>query len=503
MQLMLITAVQPSAYNPRTADAARLDLVELSLRKLGFLLPIYATKEGEILSGHQRHYVATRMGWTHIPVEHMKPMNLDERKAVNIVFNRATNDMLANSVAKDFNRELDKRNVLELGKLLPDKEGDDRYPVLKAQPLSVKTLVDANQGEWLDYARNLSRTLGKRGVVMPMVVRRSDLRVVNGIGRLQYLAERKADTAQVVLLNDAEAEFADAMLNYLSMDFDIDGRYADILRHNSFRRVRGRRTKLGTGMVLPMGVKYNSQFDIHDEVHRNLWVGKCGNVILDFGAGRMEDVGMLREHGIDADAFEPYVMEFDSDQIDIQRARQVARDFLGKVGAGKTWQTIFLQAVLNSVPFHDDRRKVIAIIASLCTPQTVFLTYTSAAASSKVKSIRTGKGLDEHDSEGIRFLLGYEPNIILGEFATKPKVQKFFSNAELQALLGEFFADVRVRNPASNLIAAECRQPRAVSKALLRSALELEFNLPYPNEETMGLVGEALAAFSQRLGVRL
>ena len=55
-----LSAVNPSTYNPRTADPKRLDLIELSLRKLGFIAPIYADANGEILSGHQRHFVATR-----------------------------------------------------------------------------------------------------------------------------------------------------------------------------------------------------------------------------------------------------------------------------------------------------------------------------------------------------------------------------------------------------------------------------------------------------------
>ena len=50
-----LSAVNPSTYNPRTADPKRLDLIELSLRKLGFIAPIYADANGEILSGHQRH----------------------------------------------------------------------------------------------------------------------------------------------------------------------------------------------------------------------------------------------------------------------------------------------------------------------------------------------------------------------------------------------------------------------------------------------------------------
>ena len=87
-----IDAVRPSTYNPRSAVPERLDLIELSLRKLGFIAPIFADSDGEILSGHQRHLVASSMGATHVPVFRTKALDLDQRKALNIVFNRATND---------------------------------------------------------------------------------------------------------------------------------------------------------------------------------------------------------------------------------------------------------------------------------------------------------------------------------------------------------------------------------------------------------------------------
>ncbi|MCX4266938.1 MAG: ParB N-terminal domain-containing protein, partial [Firmicutes bacterium] len=68
IRLVAIDAVQASDYNPRRNDEERLALVELSLRKLGFLLPIYADKSGEILSGHQRQLVARRLGFEQVPV---------------------------------------------------------------------------------------------------------------------------------------------------------------------------------------------------------------------------------------------------------------------------------------------------------------------------------------------------------------------------------------------------------------------------------------------------
>ena len=76
IKLVPIDAVRASEYNPRRNDEKRLALTELSLRKLGFLLPIYADESGEILSGHQRHLVASRMGFQQIPVEYVSGKTL-------------------------------------------------------------------------------------------------------------------------------------------------------------------------------------------------------------------------------------------------------------------------------------------------------------------------------------------------------------------------------------------------------------------------------------------
>ena len=48
IKLVPITDVKASEYNPRKNDEKRLALTEMSLRKLGFLLPIYADTSGEI-----------------------------------------------------------------------------------------------------------------------------------------------------------------------------------------------------------------------------------------------------------------------------------------------------------------------------------------------------------------------------------------------------------------------------------------------------------------------
>ena len=100
IELVPVSALHPAPYNPREADTERLELVALSLRKLGFLLPLVATKDGEILSGHQRHRMAAAMGASRVPVLHADIQGA-KRRGLNILFNRATNDISVQDTEQD------------------------------------------------------------------------------------------------------------------------------------------------------------------------------------------------------------------------------------------------------------------------------------------------------------------------------------------------------------------------------------------------------------------
>lgn len=103
IELLPVSALRPALYNPREADAERLELVRLSLRKLGFLLPLVATTDGEILSGHQRHAVAVDMGAARVPVLRVDVPE-ERRRGINILFNRATNDITVQDTERDMAR---------------------------------------------------------------------------------------------------------------------------------------------------------------------------------------------------------------------------------------------------------------------------------------------------------------------------------------------------------------------------------------------------------------
>lgn len=503
MKLMPIEAVRPSTYNPREADPRRLALVELSLRKLGWLLPVYASPGGELSSGHQRHHVATQMGLLKIPVETIASMPLADRKAVNVVFNRATNDLRPTDTSASMQARLSAAGVLDLAEPLPDLDptSDAFYGCLHARTWPVNELVQINEGRWIQYARNLARTLQLKGIRMPIVVRPSGL-VINGIGRLQLAAERREQTIPAVIVPEARADFAEAMLNYLSMDFDLETRYADLLRHNSFRRARRARKYLGRGFTFAViGRRSAKTFDIHRAEDRAVWQQRHGTRILDFGAGHLHETHMLREAGFDVTPFEPYHLDGGS-EIDKRASLRLVREFLEAVASGKRWSSIFIASVLNSVPFAADRAHLVTLCAALATRNTTLYACASNRGTSSWLHVAGEEKLNETAYHQGKFRLDYEPGITVGDLGSAPKVQKYHTKAEFKALFGKRFTRVEVSAFKPNVYAI-CRKPRRMDLYDLAAAIQFEFDLPYPDGSRMGMVEAARAAFERRLGDRL
>lgn len=496
--LEAIDAVRPSVYNPRQTDPARLELVKLSLRKLGFVLPIYTNPDGEILSGHQRHLGATQLGFTHIPVVRLPRKKNTNDKGLNLVFNRSTNDMTADTNTKTLWAELSQADLSSFDRFA---DALDQFPCLNAVERGVKELLQVNQLSEEHYARKMAQIARRRGVVMPLVIE-SDGKLINGAGRLRLAAEEQDETAKCIVLPPEIASFARAMLNKLSMDFEVHAKYADVLRHNAFRRRMGVKDYLGHCFTFALlKGKPAHTFDINKPDHKARWTKLFGTTVADFGAGLMDETRMLRAAGINSHPFEPYVIG-DDDKPDLEKSRKVVQDFLAAVTKKVEFHSVFGSAILNSIPFVEDRRKVLTIIASLMGPRTTFYTHCIGANAARLRNLLGAESKDLSLQETATFLLDYEKNTTIGDLAESPKVQKLHEPQELHALLSKFFdrVDIRTMQPG---LSATCRNPKRIDPDQLRAALEFEFDLPHPRDKSLGLAVEAKAAFAERLGLNL
>jgi len=431
-------------------------------------------------------------------------MPLNQRKALNIVFNRATNDFDIHHTPDKITRELESLDLEALAATIPDKTPDSAEFLRCAHPaeVSVKALCSVNSGRWVQYARNLASTLWRHDIQMPIVCRQ-DGTVINGIGRLELFAEKGVEFAPVVFVTGAEAEFARTMMNLLSMDFDIHTRYADLLRYNSFRRARRVREGLGNGFVFAVhGSKMCYDFDIHHLPQKAAWIKEHGTCVLDFGAGHLTETFLLRQAGIDCTPFEPYRLGVGAGDINKAESISLTREFLSEVAAGKDWTSIFVSSVLNSVPFLADREHIVTLCAALCRLFTKFYACASSVGETGWRQVQGKAFMNQSNAGNICFRLDYEPGIRLGDFQDKPKVQKYHTQKEFHSLFIPFFRSVKVAEMSNN-ITAVCASARAVDVARLAAAIEFEFDLPYPDGTRMGLVAEAKAAFGKRLGVAL
>lgn len=501
-QVLDESAVEPSTYNPRRADEERLRMVEMSLRKLGWLLPIYASGR-EIVSGHQRHLVwTTRIGGTRVPVAQLPELDLEERKGLNIAFNRGTCDMEATTATTALRTEVLRAEVVEMAKGLPDVDlsrDEQVFPCVWPSHRPIKPLLERNSGRWKHHAFVMTRTLNAAGARMPIVVDPSGL-VVNGIGRLELAAEKGESHVDVIELDEKRAAFADKMLNLLSMDFDIHTRYRDTLRYNSFRRAQGDRSCFGIVWAWwTIGRRPARELDLTDPKMRTDWLRRHGSPVLDFGAGHFNEVSLLNKVGIAADGFEPYRLVPETQEIDPELSRQSARAFLEAVRSRKEWSSIFLATVLNSVPFAEDRQHILRLIAALCTSRTRVFIGCSSHKHPNWESVGRVY-LNEINRKVSKFTLDYEPGITIGDLARLPKVQKYHAPEELRALCSRFFSDVGEIADARNLLLVECKRARKVDPEKLDESIRFEFDLPYPDGSTMGLVDVAREAFATRLG---
>ena len=488
--------IRPSTYNPRKADEDRLQLVDLSLRKLGWLLPIYATANGEIISGHQRHYVATeRIGWDTVPVFRTRPMDLAHRKGLNIAFNRGTNDMGRADTPADLTAAIAQSGVLALAELLPDCPVDKVFRCAAPAELPVADLLAVNTFAANTYARGMARMFASEGIVMPVIVG-PDLEVINGIGRLAHEAAGGAEAVACVQVDAVEVEFARVMLNLLTMDFDIHHRYAKELRYNAFRRSRQRRSRLGRGFVF--AVAGEGDIDITKPRHARAWKRVHGTTVLDFGAGHLVETDLLHSIGIDTTAFEPYCIPHGRDAVSKELSVATARDLLARVADGTAWTSVFCSSVMQSVPFKSDREQIVTLLAALCYPDTpcyVVLKHVSNPAFGS--TVSRGSAVKQH-AQLVVFLADWDKNTTLGDIASgNPKAQKYHTEAEARALMGAEFGHLETTMGVFNvqIIATKPLRPRWEK---LEAAIRFEFDLPYPDGSTMGLAEAALTAFRNR-----
>lgn len=495
VNLVPVDELIPDDKNPRKADQTRSAILRMSLAKLGFLMPLFREKNsGLMLSGHQRLTQSKSLGIHAVPVVDVEIAE-EEILNVNLLFNRLTNDFNAFDTGASVRERLNMQQVLELLEEMPDRDLDDHLAMgCAVEPIRQFALAVADQ-----YDKKAAVTAGaftRMNIRIPLVVSESGL-VVNGVNRMFAALDRGIEEWPVVRIPDDIADVALMVLNYLSMDFAVDDDFKDLLRSSAFRRVSNNRG------IVPKSYRFwangcRSLLDA-DSYTTEYWVNfrdLHGRNILDFGGGLCKVAPYLQTKGFNAIDFEPYRVDpvLNEAEPSLKYSREQAKRFLSEIADPKLrFDSIFMSAVLNSVPFPEDRLMVLAIVHSLCSRHTAVY--------------GTCRDISDFDYEygGVRngnyFVWDTEPGVRLGDVSSRPKLQKFMTQDEARGYFQRWWKTIQFW-PGGNVFYFKLTDPIVPNIPALKQSLEFEFDLPF-RDGRLGLVDEALKAFSRRLGRKL
>lgn len=528
-ELRRVDELIPDATNPRKPDANRLHLLSISLLKLGFLIPIAITKDGLVLSGHQRLTVAKQLGYDRVPVQTVS-IPAKNIAGVNILFNRVTNDFGALDTGSGVLAGISLTDIVQQAEALPDLTDQEKYAAATGcKEESIIGWGEAYAAQYDKKAIIVASNFIRLGIKIPIIAvapsaaeihtgrkrrrravgrdaTRSPTRtsfsppnqtptVVNGVHRLLAALEAGYTEWPVIYIPEHLATFAKHFLNYLSMDFHVDDDFANVLRFSAYRRPQNNRGNVPKAYRFwANGCRTLADRDSYSVGYWRKFREMHGLTVVDFGSGLSTVAPFLQGKGIDCIDFEPYRIDPDAEakKPDPAYSRKKATEFLARVSDKETSiDSIFLASVLNSVPFPKDRMSVLAIVHSLCSfSSTVYGTCRDISDFT-------------YEYGGVRqanyFVFDSEPGVRLGDTVSNPKIQKFHTQEEMKKLLGVFWAKVETW-PGGNVFYWKASAPRRCNPRVLRQALAFEFNLPYADGSTMGLVEEACTAFGSRVG---
>lgn len=472
-----------------------------------------------MLSGHQRLRCASELGLEIVPVLRLEATEEEvNHVAFNLMLNRMTNDMASNEsgsvLFQKFATDLDADALARVAPVL-----DDEALLYACQHATVEDAgifaTEENLSRLDNVAFQAANSCAKRGVVLPIVAQRGSNRILNGLGR--WMVARHDGTVGVVWVDDPErGALAERLLNGVSMDFEIrrDSEIADTLRFSSHRAHYARALEGGAKIdhvfLLGLRGKAREAFRVHtihapmEPKYLQQWLAVFGRRILDFGGGHGESVACLQALGVDAMLFEPYHVTVGGVGPDFEASRSLVLAFLERLRDRPDWTSIGSSAVLNSIPFPEDRRHVLVLWQALAerSGAKVFATARSRARDKRFAQAAEGGettgrfGPDVASYSASGFILDGEPGVVLGAFGTKAKIQKYFGDEELRGMFQEHFTEVEVVNTVDfGYIGVVASGPRPVDRAALAAAIQFEFDLPHPGGRRLGLVAEAEKAF--------
>ena len=455
--------------NPRILSDDRFKLLRLSLSKFGLLSPLFITRTGKLLSGHQRTKTLKAMGEKYIYCAVVADLPKSATNAVNFAFNKELQEIVSNEETEvDVKEKQDQ--LLEYLESLDDVE--DKFYYLKKTTLIHKTEIIQTQLKDKKSQGNSALLYMKAKVIIPLILDENN-NIINGNARYQYYSTMFDEIPCLVVKGITNDVF-----KYITANYSLKGKEDNIRleqrRHQVANSLSGVYSNVLVGDVLADG----------SEAFRSKYMKTHYERILDFGAGNGKQTVFARHKGHDITLFEPFATAGEGLAFSLKETYHSLENTLKELTKEEPFNLVVANAVLNSVPFEADLKKVVTLLKFLSAGAKTLI-----VSSRNITSLRTNK--DSSTATKISEL-GDKAFVSTGN---KTKIQNFHTTNDIEKLFGK---GGKFKTKAQYTFYRIDYPKYTISKQELLEAVDFEFGIRYNNRTFTDIRDRAMLVFSER-----
>lgn len=426
----LIKNIRPAEYNPRFLDDDKFEKLQESIKKFGMCKPIIINKDGTIVAGHQRTKTLEKLGIVTTPCLILnKNMQIDEEIRFNLMHNSIENETSSIKI------NLENTNT----------------GYQKINPNNIE-ILNKGEGNRIYETCNLINKYGDYGCVICDI--------------------------DGNILHNADYGFCSKLLNRETLIYVLDNNVEEFKEYI--------REEYGEYSYQNLGIK--SYVQTHCQIARNgesLHSRLYEKYILpninkeqrlcDFGAGQCFYINRLKNEGYKALCYEPFFNGNNSKTINIKKVKEMIKDLEQDISKNGLYDVVILDSVINSVINDDFEKKVLITCNSLLNKNGIFY-----CATRNIEGINRSSSQVAKYRRQIQFL---DKNNYTGTFRKGVwTMQHFHTFESFKELLERYFKEVHIEKTTDKTqLFGICKKPKRIDFEDMQEALNVEFNMEYPN----------------------